>query len=52
MIFSWFLCVWVPCEIEDVEEWGEGVISGVPVVCEGGETVGAILTTYVIILCA
>ena len=35
----------VPCKVGDVEEWG-GVISGVPVVCDGGETVGAILTAY------
>ena len=52
MTFNWFLCVWVPCEVGDVEEKGEGVISGVPVVCDGGETVGAILTVYVIIRCA
>ena len=41
----WFLYVWVPCEVGDVEEWG-----GVPVVCDGGETVGAVLTAY--FLCA
>ena len=39
----WFLYVWVPCEVDDVD-WRGGVISGVPVVCDGGKTVGAILT--------
>ena len=32
--------------MDDVEDWGEGVISGVPVVCDGGVTVGAVLTVY------
>ena len=31
----------VPCEVDDGEEWGKGVIS---VVCDGGVVVGAILT--------
>ena len=39
-----WLYVWVPCEVEDKEDWGERVISGVPVVCDGGVTVGAVLT--------
>jgi len=44
MVFSWFLCVYLPCKIDEGEERGEGVISGIPVVCDGGVAVGAILT--------
>ena len=36
--------VWVPCEVDDVEDRREGVISSVPVACDGGERVGAVLT--------
>ena len=44
MIFNWCLCVCLPCEVDDEEEWGEGVISGIPVVSNEGVLVGAILT--------
>ena len=39
------LCFCVPCEVDDGEEW-EVVTSGVPVVCDGGVVVGAIVTAY------
>ena len=44
MIFNWCLCVCLPCKVDDEEEWGEGVISGIPVVSNEGVLVGAILT--------
>ena len=34
----------VPCEVDDGEGRGEVVISGIPVVSDGGPTVGCILT--------
>ena len=36
----------VPCEVDDREEPGEGVIS---VVCDGGVIVGAVLTSVVLV---
>ena len=44
VVFNWCLCVYVPCEVDDGEGRGEGVISGIPVVSDGGPTVGRILT--------
>ena len=38
------LAVCLPCKIDDGEKRGEGVISGIPVGCDEGVTVGAILT--------
>ena len=43
------LAVCLPCKIDDGEKRGEGVISGIPVVCDGGETVGAVLTAYYVV---
>ena len=44
VVFSWFLHICVPCKVDDGEGRGEGVISGIPVVCDGEIIVGGILT--------
>ena len=43
VVFNICLCVCVPCEVDDGEGWGDGVISGTAVVSDG-VIVGAILT--------